>query len=120
MNHDLLDLYLKENLTRRTPYRKDLPREELASLCAKCERYIGVQGGGMDQAICLLAEENCAKLIEFEPKLSASTIKLPLEAVFVVANSCVEINKGNTSYYNIRVLECRLAAQVERNSESAY
>lgn len=90
----------------------NLPREELASLCAKCERYIGVQGGGMDQAICLLAEQNCAKLIEFEPKLTATTIKLPLEAVFVVANSCVEINKGNTSYYNIRVVECRLAAQV--------
>jgi len=29
-----------------------------------------------------------------------------------VANSCVEINKGNTSHYNIRVVECRLAARL--------
>lgn len=91
---------------------KDLPREELASMCARCERYVGVQGGGMDQAICLLAEKGAAKLIEFEPKLKAETVLLPEDAVFVVANSCVEINKGNTSHYNTRVVECRLAAQV--------
>ncbi|OQR66581.1 N-acetylgalactosamine kinase-like [Tropilaelaps mercedesae] len=98
---------------------EDLPRDELASLCAKCERYVGVQGGGMDQAICLLAEEGAAKLIQFEPALTAQTVQLPPAAVFVVANSCVEINKGNTSYYNTRVVECRLAAQLilEKNGK---
>lgn len=93
--------------------REDLPRAELASLCAKCECYVGVEGGGMDQAICLLAEKGSAKLIEFEPRLTAQTVQLPSTAVFVVANSRVEINKGNTSNYNTRVVECRLAAQVE-------
>ncbi|XP_022706467.1 N-acetylgalactosamine kinase-like isoform X2 [Varroa jacobsoni] len=91
---------------------EDLPRTELASLCAKCECYVGVEGGGMDQAICLLAEKGSAKLIEFEPRLTAQTVQLPSTAVFVVANSRVEINKGNTSNYNTRVVECRLAAQL--------
>uniref|UniRef100_A0A915IT75 Uncharacterized protein n=1 Tax=Romanomermis culicivorax TaxID=13658 RepID=A0A915IT75_ROMCU len=28
----------------------------IADHCADCERYIGTQGGGMDQAVCLMAE----------------------------------------------------------------
>ena len=42
-------------------------RFSLASLCAESEKYIGTQGGGMDQAIELSAEPGCAQSIEFEP-----------------------------------------------------
>lgn len=52
-----------------------------------------------------------AKLIEFSP-LRATDVKLPSGAVFVIANSCVEMNKAATSHFNIRVMECRLAAKV--------
>jgi len=30
-------------------------KEEMASLCGKSERYIGTEGGGMDQAIAFMA-----------------------------------------------------------------
>ncbi|XP_069480877.1 N-acetylgalactosamine kinase [Ambystoma mexicanum] len=88
-----------------------LSKVELAEACAKSERYIGTEGGGMDQSISFLGEEGTAKLIEFSP-LRASDVKLPPGAVFVIANSCVEMNKAATSHFNIRVMECRLATKL--------
>lgn len=55
-----------------------------------------------------------AKLIEFKP-LRATDVKLPDGAVFVISNCCVEMNKAATSHFNIRVVECRIAAKVGRN-----
>ncbi|XP_026952413.1 N-acetylgalactosamine kinase isoform X5 [Sagmatias obliquidens] len=89
----------------------NLSKVELAEICAKSEHYIGTEGGGMDQSISFLAEEGTAKLIEFSP-LRATDVKLPSGAVFVIANSCVEMNKAATSHFNIRVMECRLAAKL--------
>ncbi|XP_012674043.1 N-acetylgalactosamine kinase [Clupea harengus] len=91
--------------------RKALSKVELAEVCAKCERYIGTEGGGMDQSISFLAEEGTAKLIEFNP-LRATDVRLPDGAVFVIANCCVEMNKAASSHFNIRVVECRIAAKV--------
>ncbi|XP_062947143.1 N-acetylgalactosamine kinase isoform X3 [Cynocephalus volans] len=89
----------------------NLSKVELAEICAKSEHYIGTEGGGMDQSISFLAEEGTAKLIEFNP-LRTTDVKLPSGAVFVIANSCVEMNKAATSHFNIRVMECRLAAKL--------
>ncbi|XP_038275537.1 N-acetylgalactosamine kinase isoform X6 [Dermochelys coriacea] len=89
---------------------------ELAEICTKSERYIGTEGGGMDQSISFLAEEGTAKLIEFSP-LRATDVRLPSGAAFVIANSCVEMNKAATSHYNIRVMECRLAAKLLSKSK---
>nr|XP_008519735.1 PREDICTED: N-acetylgalactosamine kinase isoform X1 [Equus przewalskii] len=58
-----------------------------------------------------------AKLIEFSP-LRATDVKLPSGAVFVIAHSCVEMNKAATSHFNIRVMECRLAAKLLAKSKS--
>lgn len=91
--------------------QKSLSKVTLAEICAKCERYIGTEGGGMDQSISFLAERGTAKLIEFQP-LRATDVKLPDGAVFVISNCCVEMNKAATSHYNIRVVECRIAAKI--------
>lgn len=91
--------------------QKSLSKVELAEICAKCERYIGTEGGGMDQSISFLAEKGTAKLIEFQP-LRATDVKLPEGAVFVISNCCVEMNKAASSHYNVRVVECRIATKM--------
>lgn len=103
-------------LATLTANGKSLSKVELAETCAKCERYIGTEGGGMDQSISFLAEEGTAKLIEFSP-LRATDVKLPEGAVFVIANSCVEMNKAATAHFNIRVVECRLATKILAKSK---
>ena len=89
----------------------ELHRINLASIAASCERYIGTQGGGMDQAIAYLAKEGCAQFIEFHPQLKATAILLPKNACFVVANSLAAKNKAASSDFNERVVECRLASR---------
>ncbi|XP_028263562.1 N-acetylgalactosamine kinase isoform X2 [Parambassis ranga] len=91
--------------------QKSLSKVALAEICAKCERYIGTEGGGMDQSISFLAESGTAKLIEFQP-LRATDVKLPDGAVFVISNCCVEMNKAASSHFNIRVVECRIATKM--------
>ncbi|XP_028166427.1 N-acetylgalactosamine kinase [Ostrinia nubilalis] len=93
-------------------------KTEIASLCAKSERYIGTQGGGMDQAIAFLAEKYSAQYITFDP-LQAKPVSLPENAVFVVAHSLAEANKAATNDFNRRVIECRLAAKILAVSNGA-
>nr|CAB3248206.1 N-acetylgalactosamine kinase-like [Phallusia mammillata] len=88
-----------------------ISRHEMADICAKCERYIGTQGGGMDQSISFLAEKGTAKLISFNP-LRAEDVILPDGAVFVITNSCVKMEKAATAHFNIRVAECKIATQI--------
>lgn len=94
-------------------YANNVPlfKTEIASLCAKTERYIGTQGGGMDQAIAFLAKKNCAQYITWDP-LHATPVTLPENVSFIVAHSLAEANKAATNDYNQRVIECRLAAKI--------
>ncbi|XP_055533805.1 N-acetylgalactosamine kinase isoform X2 [Wyeomyia smithii] len=87
-----------------------LEKQTLATISADCERYIGTQGGGMDQAIAYLARKGCAQFIEWNP-LRATSVNLPKNAVFVIANSLTEANKAATSDFNQRVVECKLACR---------
>ncbi|XP_012279554.1 N-acetylgalactosamine kinase isoform X2 [Orussus abietinus] len=97
--------------------QRRLPKEEIATLCAEAERYIGTQGGGMDQAIAFLGKAGTAKLIDFNP-LHATDVTLPEDAVFVIAHSLTYHNKASTKDYNLRVAECRMAAQIIAKSRN--
>lgn len=88
-----------------------LSRVDLASLCAKSERYIGTEGGGMDQAIAFLAKPGCAKHISFKP-LQGTDVKIPAGLAIVVAHSFAELNKAAGDQFNHRVAECRLASVI--------
>ncbi|PSC75650.1 Galactokinase [Micractinium conductrix] len=91
----------------------ELTKGEVSEFTAKAERYVGVTSGGMDQAISVMGMPGIAKLVDFNP-VRASDVVLPEGAVFVVANSLAISNKAEsaTKHYNLRVVECRLAAGV--------
>lgn len=86
-------------------------KKELAEICAKCERYIGTEGGGMDQSISFMAEPGVAKMIDFNP-IRCSDVRLPSSAAIVVSNTLVVAHKAAFSNYNERVVECRIASQI--------
>ncbi len=89
-----------------------LSKQKFAVLCAQSEKYIGTEGGGMDQAISFLGEPGTAKMVEFNP-LATTNVHLPRGVAFVVSNTLVAAEKAaSDSQYNVRVVECRLAAQV--------
>ncbi|KAL3313120.1 N-acetylgalactosamine kinase [Cichlidogyrus casuarinus] len=91
--------------------KKDLVAVDFANLCATAEKYIGTQGGGMDQAACILGIKDCALLIDFSDpsSLNHKPVSLPVGIVFVVADSKTRLNKAATTEFNVRVTECRLA-----------
>ncbi|MFQ5704444.1 MAG: galactokinase [Gemmatimonadales bacterium] len=83
---------------------------ELAELMAGAERYVGLEGGGMDQAVCLAARAGHACRIDFNP-LRVTPVRVPAEWRFVVASSLVTASKSNAvrKGYNSRVRQCREA-----------
>ncbi|XP_008809268.2 galactokinase [Phoenix dactylifera] len=94
-------------------FSKNFPKKEIAQLTCECERHIGTQSGGMDQAISVMAKTGFAELIDFNP-IRASDVQLPAGGTFVIAHSLAESQKAVTAAtnYNNRVVECRLAAIV--------
>jgi hypothetical protein len=47
--------------------RELLAAQEVAHFAAECEKYVGTQSGGMDQAISIMGQAGVAKLISFNP-----------------------------------------------------
>ena len=82
----------------------------LADLLARAERYVGTEGGGMDQAVSLLGQPGKALRIDFFP-LRARQVSLPAGYGFVISHSLVRAKKSAEAraQYNLRVVECRLA-----------
>ena len=86
-----------------------MPPLALAALLAEAEKYVGTQGGGMDQAASLLGLAGHALRIDFRP-LRAAPLPWFADHVVVVANSLVRASKAEAAGYNTRAAECRLAA----------
>ena len=105
-------------------YVNDLPisKPDLADLLAKGERYVGTEGGGMDQAASIMGEEGFAIKIDFFP-LRTRAAKVPNGYSIVVANSLVSAKKtgGARLAYNSRVAECKLGLEMlKRNAKDTY
>ena len=96
-----------------------ISKPDLAELLAKGERYVGTEGGGMDQAASILAQEGYALKIDFFPLRTIPT-RLPEGYSIVVANSLVVASKtgGALDAYNTRVAECRLGLSLLKDMVS--
>ena len=83
---------------------------ELAEIMAEGEHYVGTQGGGMDQAICILGKKGNTVKIDFFP-LQYDYIPFPENYSIIVANSLIQASKTKNALvkYNRRAAECRLA-----------
>ena len=94
-----------------------LPLLQLASLMARAERFVGLEGGGMDQAGCLHGVEGHALRIEFDP-LRVTPVPVPEGWRWVVASSLVRAEKsaGAREAYNERTRQCREALEEVRDA----
>ncbi|KPJ95820.1 MAG: hypothetical protein AMS18_02210 [Gemmatimonas sp. SG8_17] len=83
---------------------------ELMDRMAEAERYVGLRGGGMDQAICLGAVPGSACRIDFDPLRLTPVVVRP-EWQFVVAYSLIRAPKSGSvrDSYNLRTRQCREA-----------
>ena len=91
----------------------DMDRLELAETMSHAERYVGTQGGGMDQAICLFGKSGNAVKIEFYP-LRTTYVPFPDSCRIVVAHSMVTASKTENALlkYNRGPIECRIATAI--------
>ncbi|MHB9030222.1 MAG: galactokinase [Candidatus Latescibacterota bacterium] len=93
--------------------RLDYDPVELAEMMAEGERYVGTQGGGMDQAVCLLGKEGKAVRLDFFP-LRFAYVDFPSDYSIIVAHSLIRAAKTENALlrYNRRPAECRLAVAI--------
>jgi len=93
--------------------RLGLGRNSLAERMAEAEHYVGTQGGGMDQAVCLLARPGEVLKIDFFP-LRARRLPFPEDHVVLAAHSTISARKTaeQRMHYNRRVLECSVGAHL--------
>lgn len=88
-----------------------LSKIELAEILAKAERFVGTEGGGMDQAISLMGKSGKAVKIDFFP-LRAEPVQLSEDVEIVITNSLTRAPKTEAAMneYNRRPVECRIGA----------
>lgn len=92
---------------------------ELAALLARAEQYVGVRGGGMDQAASLCGEKGHALRIDFDP-LRVTPVPVPEGWRWVVASSLARAEKAGVARdaYNERRAQC--AEALERLGRASW
>ena len=85
--------------------------EDVARRATVAERHVGVESGGMDQAVIAHGRAGNALRIDFRPP-ARTLVPLPQGLMLVVAYSGEEAPKGGTARdaYNERVVGARIAA----------
>ncbi len=94
-----------------------VPKKQLVELAIVSERSVGVNSGGMDQAASVFSLRGDAVSISFSPELYAEALPFPKAGppiTFMIAQSFVAADKhiAAPEQYNLRVVECTLAAEV--------
>jgi len=84
----------------------------LAELMAAAEHFVGVAGGGMDQAASLNGRKGHAIRVDFDP-LRVEAIPMPEDWGWFVASSMVRAEKSTDvkQTYNQRTIDCGRALQ---------
>ncbi len=95
----------------------DVSKRDLLDLAVVSERAVGVFSGGMDQAASIFSKRDYLLDCAFFPSFHAEYVPVPRsdpEFTFLVAQSFVAADKHVTApkNYNLRVVECTLAALV--------
>ncbi|KAI0879389.1 galactokinase [Hypoxylon argillaceum] len=93
----------------------NVDKKDLTEVAIISERAVGVNSGGMDQSASVFSERGSALLVSFTPTLSARPVFFPKtnpELCFMIVQSFVTSNKQVTGpiHYNLRVVECSMAA----------
>ena len=98
---------------------EQVERLELAALLARAERFVGLQGGGMDQAASLCGQDGHALRIDFEP-LRVAPVPVPAGWRWVVASSLTRAEKAGAAResYNERRSQC--AESLERLGRASW
>lgn len=103
--------------TLRANGLEKVPKKELVEVSIISERSVGVNSGGMDQAASVFSIRGDATSISFSPELHAEALPFPKTdppITFMIAQSFVAADKhvAAPENYNLRVVECTLAAEV--------
>jgi galactokinase len=70
--------------------------QDIATFTAKCEKYVGTESGGMDQAISIMGQTGVAKMIEFNPVRTSPPLLRHLACWFLLPVSpCLMLWSGN-------------------------
>ncbi len=102
----LIATHLKPDWRAPTP-------EAMADLLARGERYVGTQGGGMDQAASIGGRAGCALRVAFGP-VSWAARTLPANWAVIVAHSGVRAEKSGDAQAAYNALRTSGRSALER------